>query len=953
MKVTCQVVTTPSADTSGTSILLSLEAKKYLLGSLHEGIQRALLQRKVKTVRICDFFLTGKTEWKNIGGLLGMLLTVADQETARKADHQTKIEEAIERNRAFAEGRGGGGTAPTIPEPFEKKSLTIHGNENLMHAIGTTRSFVFRTSMNTNFNEITEDFVDEFLKVHPMKIYPDGYVQNAMDASALADSSGTSFNGGRKRSCNGELIALRTREEVLKSVVRDMFNSAWTMDTLMPEDELPPNEDAPVPDANAPPALPALPKMVRAPWPAAMVRRLPQSKPSAASLSYFVILHPQRGRFLPQIAKELGVTPGPQFRELTEGRSVTTPDGRVVIPEECMEPQKPGKNILVLDIPDRSYVGPLLARDELQDEGLEATVFWLLGPEVVKDERLWEKMQKWTKSTNVVSSPDICPNSITFVGAAKAATKLNLLHPDHFPIPICENEPKMAVPEGLTNLILAKPQQQLSILPKFELQQLPIPMTLEDGRFDIEGVRAASEPEYIKLAKEARENVEKADIPEGLEEFPGKEVEIIPLGTGSAMPSKYRNVSATLLRVPGAGSILFDCGEATLGQLARLYGQEKLPDVLRDIKCIYISHLHADHHLGTAAVLKAIYQVKHNGKSVPPTPSETAIPGPDVSMTDADLTPTVSFLLDTPDDIMWVIGLGKYDGLLKEYADVEDIGYSWIRYIATEEIRTGQGNTLRYLEPFYKALSISKIQTAKANHCIGASTCAFTWNDGFKFAYSGDTRPTQDFVRIGQGATLVLHEATFDDELRGEAVAKKHSTTSEAIKAGMDMGAKALMLTHFSQRYPKLPVIAEEGHGKQKMKVALAFDMMKIKVGEFWRFEKFIPALRELYKDEADEEDALVAVEDDAKPEKTPKAQGKKNEKKRKREEARAKNNRSGDDQRNSKGRRGGRERVVEGSKQQPEELLPTEEVIALSEAATQSIPKGLTSLKPVLPGYF
>jgi len=396
MKVTCQVVTTPSVDTAGTSILLSLETKKYLLGNLHEGIQRALLQRKVKTVRICDFFLTGKTEWKNIGGLLGMLLTLADQETARKADHQTKLEEAIERNRAFAEGRGGGGTAPTIPEPFEKKFLTIHGNDNLMHTIGTTRSFVFRTSMNTDFNEITEDFVDEFLKVQPMKIYPDGHVQNAIDASSSAGSPGAGFNGGRKRFCNGEPIVPRTREEVLKSVVRDMFNSAWTMDSLMPEDELPPNEDTPVPDPNAPPALP---KMVRAPWPAAMVRKLPRSKPSAASLSYFVTLHPQRGRFLPQIAKELGVKPGPQFRELTEGRSVTTPDGRVVNPEECMEPQKPGKNILVLDIPDRSYVGPLLARDELQDEGLEATVFWLLGPEVAKDGRLWEKMQKWTQAT--------------------------------------------------------------------------------------------------------------------------------------------------------------------------------------------------------------------------------------------------------------------------------------------------------------------------------------------------------------------------------------------------------------------------------------------------------------------------------------------------------------------------------------------------------------------------
>lgn len=251
----------------------------------------------------------------------------------------------------------------------------------------------------------------------------------------------------------------------------------------------------------------------------------------------------------------------------------------------------------------------------------------------------------------------------------------------------------MKIPEQPEGLVLARPHQQISILPNFELQQLSIPMTLEDGTFDFEGVLADVDPEYMRLAKEAREDVMKAEE-EGLEELPGKEVEIIPLGTGSAMPSKYRNVSATLLRIPGAGSILFDCGEATLGQLSRLYGLERLPEILRDIKCIYISHLHADHHLGTAGVLRAIYEVKHNGEPAPDTDSKATTPDPDVYMRDADSTARVKSLLDNTDDIMWVVGLGKYDGLLKEYADVEDIGYSWIRYIATEDIRTGNGKTL-------------------------------------------------------------------------------------------------------------------------------------------------------------------------------------------------------------------------------------------------------------------
>ena len=82
-----------------------------------------------------------------------------------------------------------------------------------------------------------------------------------------------------------------------------------------------------------------------------------------------------------------------------------------------------------------------------------------------------------------------------------------------------------------------------------------------------------------------------------------------------------------------------------------------------------------------------------------------------------------------------------------------------------------------------------------------------TFPSGFKFAYSGDCRPSRSFTEIGQGATVLLHEATFDDELRGDAQAKLHSTTSEAIGVGIAMGARRVLLTHFSQRYQKLPVM--------------------------------------------------------------------------------------------------------------------------------------------------
>jgi ribonuclease Z len=76
-----------------------------------------------------------------------------------------------------------------------------------------------------------------------------------------------------------------------------------------------------------------------------------------------------------------------------------------------------------------------------------------------------------------------------------------------------------------------------------------------------------------------------------------------------------------------------------------------------------------------------------------------------------------------------------------------------------------------------------------------------------KISYSGDCRPSQPFTKIGRNSTVLIHEATFDDELVGDAKAKKHSTTSEALGIGAQMNAKAVVLTHFSQRYQKIPVL--------------------------------------------------------------------------------------------------------------------------------------------------
>jgi ribonuclease Z len=47
--------------------------------------------------------------------------------------------------------------------------------------------------------------------------------------------------------------------------------------------------------------------------------------------------------------------------------------------------------------------------------------------------------------------------------------------------------------------------------------------------------------------------------------------------------------------------------------------------------------------------------------------------------------------------------------------------------------------------------------------------------------YSGDTKPCENLVEAGRGATLLIHEATMGDDEEEMAKAKTHSTIGQAI----------------------------------------------------------------------------------------------------------------------------------------------------------------------------
>lgn len=212
-----------------------------------------------------------------------------------------------------------------------------------------------------------------------------------------------------------------------------------------------------------------------------------------------------------------------------------------------------------------------------------------------------------------------------------------------------------------------------------------------------------------------------------------------------------------------------------------------------------------------------------------------------------------------------------------------------------------------------KATGMTNLVTCRVDHCFEAQAISVTFPTGFKFSYSGDCRPSKEFVRIGQGSTVLVHEATFDDDMQGDAEAKKHSTMSEAIGVAQAMGAKRLILTHFSQRYQKIPNlgaldninvkfddVATASRGEEDvevrndlevvgsainfghhssprrksaapslqlmtnepgdLKIAIAFDFLRVRVGDIAYLEHLTPILQRMF--EISEEDGKAKAKD-------------------------------------------------------------------------------------------
>ena len=727
MKSYIEFITTPTADTPGTALLLHFDDKRYLIGNIHEGLQRAGLQVGAKFLKAKDFFITGRTEWHSTGGLMGMILTLADAATASAASRAEVVRLKLERRRAREEearqrkkgpskkasSDSLGRTSKDLEVEEEDPSVTIHGGPNLTHTIATARRFIFRKGTPIKVHEhhheqeVTDPKVtgeptwaDKRIRVWALPITPSENVDSSKDLlrdTPKKRSLGEFMTGEPPTPAdvfdqwstepNAPEDQAKRDQELREFIVNEMFGSQWRYDTLV---ELPLHQvklpasifvrnsvtkkiekyTGPVPDGTAP--VPNLNVLVRQPWPGALIEHLPPTRPSSIAMSYIIRNHKMRGKFKPAAAREMNVPPGPLWAALAAGSEVQSKDGKTITPDMVLEPSKEGGGVAVVELPSKEYVANLVNRPEWKAEkvmtGVGAIV-WILGPGVANDETLLAFISAYPMLSHIISSTDHCPNYLAMTAAATSAIRHSLIDPMRYPIPIhynevpSQSEPNMSESEEKSDSTLsAKRGLRIDLEPSFLVTESNIVPYL-NTRYIIQ----ETPQEVLRLGQAAQQEV-RYDSVEAMtanDGLPSQDAEIICLGTGSAIPSLHRNVSGTLLRVPGCGSYLLDCGENTLGQLKRIFTQPQLTELFHDLKLIWISHLHADHHLGTAPVIKAWYEEVHG----------TAPGRPRPSLTQALLAPAKSL---EEGKRLFVVGHRDMMRWLEDYSTVEDYGYSHI-----------------------------------------------------------------------------------------------------------------------------------------------------------------------------------------------------------------------------------------------------------------------------------
>lgn len=293
--------------------------------------------------------------------------------------------------------------------------------------------------------------------------------------------------------------------------------------------------------------------------------------------------------------------------------------------------------------------------------------------------------------------------------------------------------------------------------------------------------------------------------------------ELVVLGTASQMPTRHRNHNGYLL-LWGEEGVLVDPGEGTQRQLV-LSGVRATR-----ITRICLTHLHGDHCLGLPGVLARLSQLQPGRRVHVHFPS-SGLPYVERLLTSSIMDLRLDVALEpvgepglvvdregfrlgcarlehSTESIGWIV-----EDQARRHLDPERLGEIGVHGPAVGELRrTGR---LRVGE---RVVTLEEVSSP-----VQPQRVAFVF----------DTRWCPGALELARHADLLVCESTFLEQDRDRAHDYGHLTAAQAGRLAAEAGARRLLLTHFSSRYPDPRAFADEA-AEHFDDVVVAEDLMRV-----------------------------------------------------------------------------------------------------------------------------
>lgn len=285
--------------------------------------------------------------------------------------------------------------------------------------------------------------------------------------------------------------------------------------------------------------------------------------------------------------------------------------------------------------------------------------------------------------------------------------------------------------------------------------------------------------------------------------------EVTILGSSSATPVYNRNPTAQLLNC-NEKFYLIDCAEGTQQQLIK-FGLKA-----SKIDYVFISHLHGDHYFGLIGLLSSMHL---NGRIKP-----LYIFAPEAIKEILELQFKYSDTHLKYELVYFVINPTQSEVIFENNdVTVETIilnhripctGFKFtekkrLRKLLVDKLE--QDHIALDLYPLLKRGVDLELPNGEVLKNIDYTTDSATPKS---YAYCSDTLYDERYFEKIIGCDTLYHEATFLHEMIDRAKETHHTTALQAAQIANIVGAKQLLIGHFSSRYKTLNTLLDEAQAE-------------------------------------------------------------------------------------------------------------------------------------------